>query len=82
MLKKRSYETEKTAFRSLKERLLSDEKYAGKYVAIVGGEVKDVDSDERELVRRIYKNVGYVPMSMGRVERKKRRIEFSSPERM
>ena len=36
--------------------------YAGKYVAVLNGQVVDNDIDERALVQRVYQKFGYQPI--------------------
>jgi len=56
---------ERAAFLRLKDQLLRT--YRGKFVAILNGEVVDVDDDDRALTRRVYTEHGYVPIYIDRV---------------
>lgn len=71
---------EAEAFRKMKPELLREEKYRGRFVAIHGGEVVDVDDDHRILATRVYMRYGYVPIYMDRVEEPERIVEAPSPE--
>jgi hypothetical protein len=51
---------ERQAFWAMHAQLLS--MYAGKYVAVLNGQVVDSDVDERALVQRVYQKFGYQPM--------------------
>jgi len=55
------------AFDRMKPRLLLE--YEGKYVAVLEGEVRDADSDKRELARRVYGRLGMVPILIRQVLR-------------
>ncbi len=69
------------AYLKIKTKLLADQEYAGRFVAILKGRVVDKDSDERELVRRVYAKYGYVVVYIDKVQREKRVLEVPSPER-
>jgi len=58
-------EKERAAFVRLKNQLLRT--HRGKFVAILNGEVVDVDEDDRILTRRVYAEYGYVPIYIDRV---------------
>lgn len=51
---------ERQAFWAMHPQLLAT--YEGQYVAIMHGRVVDSDRDERALVQRVYKTLGYQPM--------------------
>lgn len=72
---------ERDAYLRMKAKLLADPRYADKFVAVLKGEVVDADSDERELVRRVYGNYGYVVVYVEKVQEEKRILEIPSPER-
>ena len=73
---------EREAYLKLRSVLLADAKYAGRFVAILKGKAVDVDSDERELVRRVYEKYGYVAFYVEKVQGEKRVLEVPSPERV
>ena len=58
-------EKERAAFLRLKDQLLRT--CRGKFVAILHGEVIDVDEDDRALTRRVYAEHGYVPVYIDQV---------------
>lgn len=55
--------------------------YKGKFVAIFRERIVDSDEDNGELAKRVYGKYGYVPIYMGKVQRKRRIVEIPSPER-
>jgi len=61
------FEKEKAAFYRLKVKLLQDEKYVGKYVAIVNEEIVDIGDDRLQLIRKVYDKKGYIPMYVGKI---------------
>lgn len=74
------FEREREAFLRLEDSLLGHETYRGKFVALHGGTVVDVDVDKRELAKRVYARFGYIPIYIGRVERTRRVVDMPSPE--
>ena len=56
---------EQAAFQRLKSQLLRS--HLGQFVAILGGEVVDSDTDDRALTRRVYARHGYIPIYIDRV---------------
>jgi hypothetical protein len=58
---------EKEAFEKMKAQLLHDPEYAGKYVAVLGGNVIDSDANLLSLAQRVYRTHGYQPIYMGLV---------------
>ena len=73
-------EEEREAFLKMRERLILDPKYAGKYVAILNGEVVGFDQDKGKLAEAVYKKYGYVPIYIDKVAPGERRVEIPSPE--
>ncbi len=65
----KAFEREKKIFREKERRLKKD--YEGKYVAMLQGEVVDVDEDVRRLTERIQKSYGKNPVYIGPVGRVK-----------
>jgi hypothetical protein len=61
------FQKEKAAFLQLKDGLLMDPRYAGKYVAIVESEPAAVGEDEAKVARAVYDRLGYVTMYVGKV---------------
>jgi hypothetical protein len=74
------FETNRQAFLRIKDSLLDNPEYSGKFVAIYGGEIVDQDEDNRELARRVYSEHGYAPIYIGKIERERRVVEMPSPE--
>jgi len=72
---------ERDAYLRMRTKLLADPRYAGKFVSVLRAEVVDADSDERELVRRVYGKYGYVVVYVEKVQEEKRIPEIPSPER-
>jgi len=54
-----AFERERAAFLRLKPQLL--ETHRGLWVAVVGEEVVDSDTDDRTLAKRVYAKLGYIP---------------------
>ena len=73
-------ESEREAFLKIKESLLGDPGYRGKYVAILGGKVIGCDEDRSELARKVYKELGYAPIYFDKVAPGERVVEVPSPE--
>jgi len=75
-----AFERERQAFLRIREIHLDDPEFRGKFVAVYGGEIVDQDEDNRELAMRVYREHGYVPIYIGKIERERRVIEMPSPE--
>lgn len=73
-------EEERDAFLRVRDELVKDPRYKGKYVAILQGAVVGCDEDRGRLVRSVYERYGYVPMYLDRVAPGERRLEVPSPE--
>lgn len=76
-----AFEGEKQAFMNMKESLVQDEEYIGKFVAIYQGKIVGVSEDRSELAGKVYEEHGYVPLFIDKIEEKKRVKEIPSPER-
>lgn len=72
-------EMEYKAFLGIKEKLLEDERYRGKWVAILHGELIDYDEDGSVLAKRVYEKHGYRPILIERIIEKERPLRFPSP---
>jgi len=70
---------EKQAFERM-NRLGLLEKYEGKYVAILGEKIVDVDEDKRKLAKRVYGKYGYRPIYIEKVGEKKP-VRLPAPRR-
>jgi len=77
----KSFERERDTFFKIRNDLLKDNKYAGKYVAILNGKVVGSDENKSSLAKRVYEKHGYVPIYMEKLSKKKRVRELPSPER-
>jgi len=74
------FEAEKSAFQDMRRELLSNQKYRGKFVAVLNGSVVDFDVDKVALVKRAYEKYGYAPIYVDRVDQERKRAEIPSPE--
>lgn len=77
----RAVQRERHAYLKIRQKLLADPRYAGKFVAVHKGRVIDADDSEKELVRRVYARHGYVPIYVEKLETERRVLEVPSPER-
>ena len=59
---------------------MSSDNYRGKFVAVLNGSVVDYDDNKVELAKKVYNKHGYVPIYIGKVEKKTRVVEIPSPE--
>jgi len=75
-----AFERERKTFLRIRDSLLDNPEFRGKFVAIYEGNVVDQDEDNRELAKRVYREYGYVPIYIGKIERERRIIEMPSPE--
>lgn len=74
-------EKERLAFLGMKGELLRNDRYRGKYIAILDGRLVDSDEDLKRLAKRVYSMHGYIPIYMDKVtEESIRKFENSSPE--
>jgi len=73
-----AFERERAAFLRLKPQLLNT--HRGLWVAIVGEQVVDSDTDSRALARRVYARFGYVPAYIQLVSEEMPSVELPSPE--
>ena len=73
-------ELERLAFLRIAKRLTSDSTYKGRFVAILKGSLVDSDEDKIELIKRIYRKHGYVPVYIGKLPYERRALEMPSPE--
>ena len=73
-----AFERERAAFLRLKPQLL--ETHRGLWVAVVGEQVVDSDTDDRTLARRVYARFGYIPAYIQLVDEEMPSAELPSPE--
>jgi len=71
-------EAERRVFERRRSQLMR--RYAGQYVAIVGGRVVDHGKDDEALAARMFRKIGDAPFYIGRVERIPTIYEVPSPE--
>lgn len=74
------FEAEKDAFQDMRRELLSNQKYRGKFVAVLNNSAVDFDADKIALVKRAYKKYGYAPIYVDKVDQERRHAEILSPE--
>lgn len=60
-------------------RSLLKTEYRGEFIAMLDGEIIAHDKDNRELAKRVYKEYGYVPIYIDKVERKREVVRMPSP---
>ncbi len=70
----------KRFFIKIKRDLLRSSRYCGKFVAVHNGKIVGFNESRVKLAIRVYKNLGYVPVYIGKVEKEKETIELPSPE--
>lgn len=75
-----TFERERAAFLRLKPKLL--ETHRGLWVAIVGEQVVDSDTDSRTLAKRVYDRFGYIPAYIQLVSEEMPSVELPSPEKV
>ncbi|MEM2491032.1 MAG: hypothetical protein QXG96_02415, partial [Candidatus Bathyarchaeia archaeon] len=73
-------EEEREAFLRMRDGLLRDPSYAGKYVAVFQGAIVGCGEDKGKLAEEVYGKCGYVPIYIERVAAGERRVEAPSPE--
>jgi len=73
-------EEEREAFHRVRDKLIQDPQYRGKYVAFFQGALVGCDEDKGRLAKSIYEKYGYVPIYIDRVVAAERRVEVPSPE--
>jgi hypothetical protein len=73
-------EEERRAFLKIKDKLIKDPQYNGKYVAIFKGAIVGCDDDKGRLAETVYRKYGYVPIYIDKVAPEERIVEAPSPE--
>ena len=73
-------EEEREAFSKIKDELVRDPKYNGKYVAVLRGAIVGCDEDKGKLAQSVYEKHGYIPIYIDRVAPTERHVEIPSPE--
>ncbi len=59
---------EKLAFSNRKQELMNDPNFKGRYVAVLDEDVIDSDLDFQKLTKRVYKNFGYIPILIEKID--------------
>ncbi len=73
-------EDEREAFLKIRDKLIRDPNYTGKYIAVFQGAVVGCDEEKGRLAETVYKKYGYVPIYIDKVAPSERRVEIPSPE--
>lgn len=73
-------EEERDAFLKIRDKLIQDPHYNGKYVAIFQGTVVGCDKEKGRLAETVYGKYGYVPIYIDKVALGERHVEIPSPE--
>jgi Tfp pilus assembly protein PilP len=73
-------EEEREAFLKMRDELIRNPVYNGKYVAVFQGKVVGCDDEKEKLAETVYKKYGYVPIYIDKVAPKERQVEIPSPE--
>lgn len=73
-------EEERDAFLKIKDKLIQDPSYGGKYVAVLNGVVVAYDEDKERLAKNVYEKYGYIPLYIDKVVPGERHVEVPSPE--
>jgi hypothetical protein len=78
-----TFHKEREAFLLMREKLMSDQRFMGKYVAVLHGQIVDSDTNKAVLAKRVYETHGYVPIYITQVtDQPTKRLENPSPEIM
>ena len=75
-----AFKREESSFERLRRKSLSDERFKGKFIAVLDGKLVGCDEDDSKLAKRIYDTYGYRPIYIDKVTETRRTIEFPSPE--
>jgi len=73
-------EEEREAYLKIREKLIREPGYKGKYVAFLQGALVGSDENKGKLAEKVYEKYGYVPIYIDRVAAEERRVEVPSPE--
>jgi hypothetical protein len=73
-------EEEREAFLKIRDKLIQDPLYTGKYVAVFQRVVVACDEEKERLAKSVYEKYGYVPIYIDKVASSERRVEIPSPE--
>ncbi|MEM2892861.1 MAG: hypothetical protein QW486_01785 [Candidatus Bathyarchaeia archaeon] len=73
-------EEEREKFLKIRNKLVQEPSYRGKYVAIFQGKIVGCDDHKGKLAKAVYERYGYVPIYIDMVAIGERRVEVPSPE--
>ena len=73
-------EEEREAFLKIRDKLMQDPNYNGKYIAILQGAIVGCDEEKGRLAETVYRKYGYVPIYIDKVASDERHLEIPSPE--
>ncbi|MGC8912104.1 MAG: hypothetical protein ACP5K8_08510 [Nitrososphaeria archaeon] len=73
-------EDEREAFLKIRDKLIHDPNYSGKYIAVFRGAVVGCDDDKGRLAETVYRKYGYIPIYIDKVASSERLVEVPSPE--
>ena len=73
-------EEERDAFCKMKDKLIQEPNYNGKYVAVFQGAIVGCDEDKGKLAKSVYERHGYIPIYIDKLAPGERHIEVPSPE--
>ncbi len=71
---------EREAFLKVRDKLIQDPRYRGRYVAFFQNALVGCDEDKGRLAKSVYEKYGYVPIYIDRVVAGERHVEVPSPE--
>jgi hypothetical protein len=74
------FEREANRFVQLRTSLLGDPHYHNRFVAVLDESMVDSDSNEAELVARVYKTYGYRPLYIGKIEVEEEQLDVPSAD--
>ncbi|MEM2842136.1 MAG: hypothetical protein QW201_02410 [Thermoproteota archaeon] len=73
-------EEEREAFLKIRDKLVHDPIYTGKYVAVFQRAIVGCNEEKEKLAETVYEKYGYVPIYIDKVASSERRVEIPSPE--
>jgi len=73
-------EEEHEAFLKIRDELIADPSYKGKYVAVLQGAIVGCDEEKGRLAKNVYEKYGYIPIYIDKVVTDRRLVEVPSPE--
>lgn len=73
-------EEEREAFLKVRDKLIQDPSYKGRFVAVFQGSIIGCDEEKERLAKAVYKKYGYIPIYIDRVAPNERHVEVPSPE--